>query len=303
MLGLITDRSQSNVDRRNALAKKGWANMTPEEQAEWSGNPLLADGSVNLLPLGDNYADGSSVKYGSDSITVISEWDGSYIYAILAVGSAADFAGKTMTLSLDSYYSSGGGTPNIVLYWHDGNGYEYAGGGLSDAGSMTFTLTENTNNRANLAMYLYATTDTAISAGAYVRYERLMLELGSTQHPYVPYYAMLPTAATKGAYNYSDLNRVEMAMQILSEELSLNLVTKTDWNLWDIPKQADMDRVIQNLRTIRKAGVGLPKTPDAPASMSKLSYTTANEIETILSDVDEALPARLWCGDIYAGEV
>lgn len=86
MIGMITDRTQNNVDRRNALAKKGWANMTPEERLEWSGDPLLADGGVNLLPRGTNYADGSSVKYRGNSIIVTSLWDGTYIYATLTRG-------------------------------------------------------------------------------------------------------------------------------------------------------------------------------------------------------------------------
>ena len=32
----ITDRTQADVDRVKALSAKGWANMTAEEQAEWS---------------------------------------------------------------------------------------------------------------------------------------------------------------------------------------------------------------------------------------------------------------------------
>lgn len=34
-LHLITDRTQQDVDRVNALARKGWANMTAEERSEW----------------------------------------------------------------------------------------------------------------------------------------------------------------------------------------------------------------------------------------------------------------------------
>lgn len=34
-LHLITDRTQVDVNRVNVLAKKGWENMTPEEQSEW----------------------------------------------------------------------------------------------------------------------------------------------------------------------------------------------------------------------------------------------------------------------------
>lgn len=36
MIELVTDRTQADVDRVSELATKGWENMTPEEQAEWS---------------------------------------------------------------------------------------------------------------------------------------------------------------------------------------------------------------------------------------------------------------------------
>lgn len=303
MLGLITDRDQSNVDRRNELASKGWNNMTEEEQAEWSGDPLLVAGGVNLLPLGENYADGVEVKYRGDTITVTSVWDGSYIYAILAVGSAADYENKTMTLSLDSFYSSAGGTPQIALYWHDANGYEFAGAALTEAGSVTFTTTENTGARENLVIYLYATTDAAITAGDYIRYERIMLESGSTRHAYVPHYAVLPTNATKGAYNYSDLNRVEQACGEIGEEMGLSLTVKTNWTDWDIPKASDLNRILGNLRTLRGMVTVYPTTPAVPSTMSRMTYTTANQIEQILLDVSKVAGSTFRSGELYAGEV
>lgn len=297
----ITDRNQSNVDRRNALAKKGWAHMTAAEQAEWTGNPLLVEGA-NLLPYGTNYGSGTSVKHTDKSITVTSNWDGSYIYAILVVGAAADFEGKTLTLSLDSFYSTGG-IPNAALYWHDGNGYEFAGGGLTNVGSTTFALTANAQKRANLALYLYATTEAAITAGSYIRYEGLMLEMGSVRHAYAPYFPTVPTMATKGAYNFTDLNRVESAVAALSDELNLGLTTKTNWAMWDIPKKADMTRFLSNIRAIRKAAALITGAPAAPSSMDKFTYTSANDIEKILEYAETVLAAFIRCGDIYCGEV
>lgn len=302
MIGLITDRNQGNVDRRNALAKKGWHNMTSSEQAEWSGDPLLSEGGANLLPNSENYADGVSVRYQDDSVYVESVWDGAYIYAILPIGPAANFENKTMTLSLGSYYSTGG-NPQAALYWHDADGYEFAGAALTDAGSVTFTTSENTGARENLALYLYATTDADIVAGDYIRYEQLMLEFGDTQHDYVPYYEVVPTAATKGAYNYSDLNRVESAVAYLAKMLGLSLTTKTDWTHWDIPNQSDLERFLSNLRMIRTVGVGLPTTPQVPVSMQKFNYTMANDIEQILLDVDAVLTTGIRSGDVYSGEV
>lgn len=302
MLGLITDRSQWNVERLKELNAKGWNNMTAAEQAEWSGSPFLNEGA-NLIPNGANYGAGTSIQYRSDAIIVNSLWDGIYIYAILVIGPAANFEGKTMTFSLDSVYSSGGGSPQAILYWHDANGSEYAGAALSEAGSVTFTATENTGARENLALYLYATTDAAITAGSYIRYNKLMLEMGETKHDYVRYYSVLPTPATKGAYNHSDLNRVEAAVAELADRLSFNLETKTDWTTWDIPKPADINRILGNIATIR-FWVALPDgIPETPTSLDNMTYVTANNIEIILGALAAAVDASVESGEVYSGEV
>ena len=47
-LHLITDRSQFDVDRVKALAKKGWANMTAEERTEWNNG---LKGAYNCIDL------------------------------------------------------------------------------------------------------------------------------------------------------------------------------------------------------------------------------------------------------------
>ena len=301
MFGLITDRDQSNVDRRNALAKKGWNNMTAEEKAEWTGDPLLTPGA-NLIPKGENYAAGVNITYRDDSIFATSVWDGSYIYAILVIGPAADYENKTMTFSLDAFTSSKG-KPQAALYWHDANGYEFAGAALTDAGSVTFTATDNAAGREDLALYLYATTDAEIKAGDFIRYDRLMLEIGSVRHEYMPYYAVLPTPATKGAYNYSDLNRVEGALAELANRGGMSLVTKTNWTSWDIPKKADTLRILGNIRALRSA-YPLPRdVPATPSSMEKMTFTTANNIEKIIEKLAEAVDSAFRSGELYSGEV
>lgn len=301
MVGLITDRTQANVDRLKVLSAKGWSKMTAAERAEWSGDPMITPGA-NLLPRGENYGSGTTVKFQGKDTIVTSSWDGSYIYAVLSVGPAAQFTGKTMTLSLDAVESSGGAA-NVALYWHDANGSEYAGGGLGEAGSITFTLTANTNNRQTLAVYLYATTTTAISAGDFIRYSGLMLEIGSTRHDYMPYYAVLPTPATKGAYTYADLNRVESAVKELAAKGGLALVTKTDWRVWDIPKKADMDRYLGNLVALRQAYPLPPDIPPLPTSMAKLTYAGANDIEKTIGALAEAIELVFRSGELYSGEV
>lgn len=91
--------------------------------------------------------------------------------------------------------------------------------------------------------------------------------------------------AAKGAYNYTDLNRVETAVGELAEMLGLSLVTKIDWTLWDIPTTSDMDRYLSNIVAIRDSCPGEAEFPILPSSMNSLTYESANNIEKVLMQV------------------
>lgn len=296
---LITDRDQVHVDRLNTLSRKGWANMTDAEKAEWSGDPFLFAGA-NHLPYGPNYPAGVELSYADGDIVATAVWDGAYVYAVSIIGPAADYAGKTFTLSAEYMRTIGGATPQLILFWHDDNGYEYAGGPLNEAGSTTFTLAENTGNRDYLAMYVYVATDVPITAGAVVRYGKVMLAASDTQQPYAPYWEVVLTDATKGGYNFSDLNRVERAVARVSELYGLGLTTKTDWTMWDIPTQSQMARYLANVAAIQEA---IGTTYTLPKSMEMLTYTGANNIEKVLVDALSQASAMYYAGDIFTGEV
>lgn len=120
----------------------------------------------------------------------------------------------------------------------------------------------------------------------------------------------------KGAYNYTDLNRVEEAVDYIADELvqaptdlqafatSLgvawdssfelpydendytSLTIKTDWTDEDIPNATDMARYLGNLQLIQAA---LPTLTVAPSSMNALDYAGANAIEQMLKEADTAL--------------
>ena len=283
MQGLITDRTQRNVYYRKELATKGWAGMTLAERAEWLGDPRATVGA-NLFSSGPFYSSTVELKYRSGEILATTNAAGIYLYAISIIGEAALFENRKFTFSVDSVTASGNGTPQLAVYWHDDFGFEYAGASLSTAGSVTFDTTDwpNTNNRQYLAVYVYVTTHENVQAGAFARFGGVMLESGVTRHPYVPYTEIMPTLATKGAYNYSDLNRVERAVAEISDLAGLGLITKTDWKMWDIPNVSDMNRYLGNIVRIR-ALLSDNSVPVAPASMSNLTYSGANNIELILS--------------------
>lgn len=296
-MGLITDRTRENVLRRNTLASLGWSNMSAAERAEWLGDPMATVGA-NLFAPGPYYSSVVELKYRTNYMMATALSEGIYMYAISIIGEASKYEGKTFTLSVDSIVGSG--KPQIALYWHDDNGYEYAGASLSETGSVTFTVTENTNARGYLAAYVYVTTDISVPAGSVVKFYDVMLELGSERHSYVPYTEVVATEATKGAYNYSDLNRVERTVAEISDELGLGLITKTDWKMWDFPRKSDLMRYVDNVRAIRNAvgsNIALPEAGD------KFTFSDANNIETILLNARRSMDSALRCGDVFCGDL
>lgn len=117
----------------------------------------------------------------------------------------------------------------------------------------------------------------------------------------------------KGRYAYTDMNRVETAVQELSEKLykegclAAPLTVKTDWDLWDVPTLADMTRYLGNITAIRNAVTVYPTTPKAPSVNQGFDFNVANDIEKIIEDVNFVLEAwaasRYYSGELYAGEV
>ncbi len=282
MLGLITDRTQRNVYRRKELSAKGLSGMTIEEQAEWLGNPLDVMGS-NLFACGTNYSSSVELKYRNKEIVATTTVAGSYLYAVSIVGKASDFNNKIFTISAEFAPPA-----KIEMFWHDANGIDWAGGTLLSTGSaLVDTITHpNINEREYLAAYLYVTQDAFVEVGKSVTFGKVMLENGVVKHEYVPYTEILATDATKGAYNYSDLNRVERAVEEISERAGLNLTTKTNWAMWDLPLEEDMNRYLSNISAIKRHfGINIA----LPTSMNNLTYEYANNIELILGRAYESL--------------
>lgn len=302
MQGLVTDRTQQNVLRRVELAAKGWTGMTEAERAEWIGSPLSLPG-MNLLPYAPYYSSAVTLKHTNDAVVALTSAEGVYLYAVLIVGDASDFANRLMVLSADYIGSTDSGNPQIALYWHDDSGFEYAGASLTEAGSVAFTSSNNPGNREYLAAYIYVTADQSVPAGSSARFGNVKLEFGDTRTEYAPYTEIVPNDTTKGAYNYSDLNRVERAAAELSDLHGLNLKTKTDWGMWDIPTESAMKRYLTNIRIIRQACLSPNTVSAAPESMSGLTYSDANGIENIIIAAHEHTDHIYRVGELFSGEV
>lgn len=116
----------------------------------------------------------------------------------------------------------------------------------------------------------------------------------------------------KGAYNYTDLNRVEEAVQYLADKLRergyrVEIGTAKTWTMSSLPTVADMNRYLDNVRVIRGAFATLSTTPQVPSVAAGLTYKEANDIEQILVDVNQLLEnmmsAWFFSGDLFSGEV
>lgn len=107
----------------------------------------------------------------------------------------------------------------------------------------------------------------------------------------------------KGAYNYTDLNRVETAVGVLARILNMSLTTKTNWTMWDKPTQSDMSRYLGNVAKIRERCSFVKNLPTLPTDMNNLNYKAANNIELVLLRVYEYMESCVQAGEIYSGEV
>ena len=97
-------------------------------------------------------------------------------------------------------------------------------------------------------------------------------------------------AGMKGALNASDLNRIENNIQYLASILELyNLNIKTNWQMSDVPRNNDFNRILSNLNALKdkfhlKYDISLPETPDLPLN----SYEKINDIENILYIINQS---------------
>lgn len=116
----------------------------------------------------------------------------------------------------------------------------------------------------------------------------------------------------KGAYNFTDLNRVESAVEYVANRLTeagyvLVPIVKKNWTITDKPTLEDLKRYMKNIADIRSALTTFQTTPEAPSTERKLNYQVANAIEQILIDVDDLITrmasAYFYLGDLYSGDV
>ena len=119
-------------------------------------------------------------------------------------------------------------------------------------------------------------------------------------------------ADSKGAYNASDLNRVEAAVQYVANQMielgyPISLSTVTSWSKSSKPNANDLQRYFSNVAKLRAMFPVYGTTPATPSSnMATFNHEKANDLEKILLDVDDLLnkmaAAWFYTGDLFAGE-
>ena len=116
----------------------------------------------------------------------------------------------------------------------------------------------------------------------------------------------------KGAYNYTDLNRVGNAVTYVAGRLegagySVPVDPKIDWMESDITTASRMVRSLEEVETIRNTRTVPPGTPEGHDHMERLNHEEANDIERILLAVDALITnminAYFYSNEINCGEV
>ena len=98
--------------------------------------------------------------------------------------------------------------------------------------------------------------------------------------------ADLTNDTDKAYISYGDLNRVEGACAYLAGLFGVQITTKT-WKMEDFRTEAEMARLLENIRTVRNAFVTKKSTPVTPSAITYTSIYQANDIEQILRDLGD----------------
>lgn len=99
----------------------------------------------------------------------------------------------------------------------------------------------------------------------------------------------------RGAYSYTDFNRVENAVQYLSDLLNSygyknKVNTKTDWTADDIQKISEIQRYIDNIAELKDKYYSNVEG-EMPTTSTWLTVEGANYLEKILTNIYELLIA------------
>ena len=119
------------------------------------------------------------------------------------------------------------------------------------------------------------------------------------------------SSGLKGAYNATDLNRVQSAVQYIKERFerygyNVNVSEQRTWMQQDAPSLTDMRKYLDDIRAVKSVFSLLKTTPAVPDGMARFTYIKANAIEQILRDVDllltNMIASFVYSGEFFGGE-
>lgn len=107
----------------------------------------------------------------------------------------------------------------------------------------------------------------------------------------------------KGAFNLSDIKRIENDCYILAQLLNVSIVTHRE-NLPRFPTESYFKALLDNVATLRAVGYRYQTTPEVPEQPIN-TYQKVNDIEKILRDIYDVYNSNFvhYAGDgLYAGQ-
>lgn len=110
-------------------------------------------------------------------------------------------------------------------------------------------------------------------------------------------------AGMKGTLNYTDFNRIESGIQELGSIVGASVSVRIDWTADGYMKVSDAIRWLSNINSIRAKCSGSSAIADTPESMNKLDFSTMNQIEQILLDIETLAKTYVtFSGEYMTGE-
>lgn len=268
-----------------------------------SFTPTLSDGSHIITITVDDMA--GNHRWLSVSYTVDTAPPVLYIKAPYMRHVVDD---ETVEIVVNAYDDGTGvsrvtaGNQNLTL---DGKN-SYKGAIPLSVGENTITVTayDQSENQTDCEIYMIRLITDRTNADVNTLktlYERGMAQWTETELNW------FNTAIVRGAYNNEDLNRVNIAIDFLANELKKrgyisDVMPKMDWVNEDVPTQSQMQTYLQNVDTVRTA----QKFPvsEIPITMQKSTIDDWNNIEKALVETDEYFPNYFsWTsGELSSGE-
>ena len=115
----------------------------------------------------------------------------------------------------------------------------------------------------------------------------------------------------KGAYNYTDLDRIEDWTEYIAEQLNyygynVNISTSillTTWEMESFPTKVEMERIRSNVQNLKNAFVAFTSVP---TNLERMTYQKANDLEKVLYElntlINNMIASFYYSGEIYSGE-